>query len=42
MRASGPLCGEAVDRPAMLSHALDPIGLMTLAARTTRWRRFVS
>jgi len=26
-------CGEAVDRPAALSHALDPIGLMTLAAR---------
>ncbi|WP_066816419.1 acetyl-CoA acetyltransferase [Sphingomonas mali] len=26
-------CGEAVDRPAMLSHALDPIGLMALAAR---------
>jgi len=26
-------CGEAVDRPAALSHALDPIGLMALAAR---------
>ncbi|HEX7851563.1 MAG TPA: acetyl-CoA acetyltransferase [Sphingomonas sp.] len=26
-------CGEAVDRPATLSHALDPIGLMALAAR---------
>ena len=26
-------CGEAVDRPAMLSHALDPIRLMALAAR---------
>jgi acetyl-CoA C-acetyltransferase len=26
-------CGEAVDRPTMLSHALDPIGLMALAAR---------
>lgn len=26
-------CGEAIDRPAALSHALDPIGLMALAAR---------
>jgi acetyl-CoA C-acetyltransferase len=26
-------CGEAVDRPAALSHALGPIGLMTFAAR---------
>ena len=26
-------CGEAVDRPAVLADALDPIGLMALAAR---------
>ena len=26
-------CGEAVDRPAVLSEALDPIGLMALAAK---------
>jgi len=26
-------CGEAVDRPAALSQALDPVGLMALAAR---------
>ena len=26
-------CGEAIDRPAALCHALDPIGLMALAAR---------
>jgi acetyl-CoA C-acetyltransferase len=31
-------CGEAVDRPAMQSRALGPIGLMTLAARRTNGR----
>jgi hypothetical protein len=35
-------CGAAVDRPAMLSHALGPIGLMALAARRGCRRRLAS